>query len=301
METAGTSASSCREASMLHEPGELGARQRARDVVEAALFLHLARRGDERAQRLAIERGSEADAAHSRRLQLGDAEGLALEADHEVHRLRYRLADAGGEADGLGRGARLVGEAFLEVGRHRQVDRLDDRAAVRERLVARHRAVELAARPRARAARGGERREAQSREHARRARVPRIGDDESARACVQRAETLELLFTGHRRLEAYRYTAAAASGKNTASQYGEREALCSIAPASAAPNCAPCQRSQLTSRQKTETTFSASQRPSTAAASHATVRAVRALRSSARPSAATAIGATNTEKNGNAT
>src|SRR5205085_3578063 len=80
-ETAGTSASSCREASMLHEPGELGARQRAPDVVEGALLLCLAGRGDERAQRFAIERGGEADASYARRLELGDAEGLALEAD----------------------------------------------------------------------------------------------------------------------------------------------------------------------------------------------------------------------------
>src|SRR4051812_34365145 len=59
---------------------------------------------------------------------------------------------------------------------------------MRQRLLARHRAVLAAEHAGLRAARSGEGFESQAREHARRARIPRIGDDEGFRALMQRAE-----------------------------------------------------------------------------------------------------------------
>ena len=77
-------------------------------------------------------------------------------------------AHAGRETDRLRGGRRLVGEAVLEVGRDRQVGRFDDGARVREGFVARDRAVAPAERAGVRAARGGERLEAEPGEDARR-------------------------------------------------------------------------------------------------------------------------------------
>src|SRR5207247_2002321 len=93
-----------------------------------------------------------------------------------------------------------------EIGRDRQLGRLDDGARVRERLGARHAPVAPAEHARRGAARGGERLEAQAGEDARRARVPRVGDDERARALMQLAEAIGLLGSGARR------SAASSSG-----------------------------------------------------------------------------------------
>src|SRR5436190_683738 len=65
----------------------------ALEVAEAALLLDLPRGLEHAGQRGAEERGGEADAAHAGLLQLRHAERLALDAGHEVHRLRYRFAD----------------------------------------------------------------------------------------------------------------------------------------------------------------------------------------------------------------
>src|SRR5688572_23831058 len=79
--------------SVAHEAAQVRRAQGALEIAEAALLLYLARRLDEPAHRRAVKRASEADAAYSRRLELGDAERLALDAGHEVKGLGERGAD----------------------------------------------------------------------------------------------------------------------------------------------------------------------------------------------------------------
>ena len=67
------------------------------------------------AHRRAIERGGEADALHAGRLQLGDGERLALDADHEVDRLRQRRAHRAHRREvGQARREQHVGAGLLE-------------------------------------------------------------------------------------------------------------------------------------------------------------------------------------------
>ena len=96
------------------------------------------------------------------------------------------LATALGLVLALGR----VAEPVLEIAAHRQRCRLDDRARVRERLVAADRvlAVGPAEREREPGARGRERLEPHCGQHLRRAGVPRIRDRENARTLVQRTK-----------------------------------------------------------------------------------------------------------------
>src|SRR3954469_21944456 len=81
-----------RTGSGLHVAVELGRRERALEIAEASLSLHLARRVDEPAHRGAVERGRKAHAPHARGLELAHREGLALDAGHEVHRFLQRGA-----------------------------------------------------------------------------------------------------------------------------------------------------------------------------------------------------------------
>src|SRR5262245_12472562 len=76
----------------LHEGGEIGGRNRAIDVTEGALVLHLAGGLDEARHGDAVERGRQADAAHAGGFELGDRERPALDAGHEVDRLGDRRA-----------------------------------------------------------------------------------------------------------------------------------------------------------------------------------------------------------------
>src|SRR5437764_14637928 len=78
---------------LLHVAVQLGRRERALEIAECALLLHFARRLNQPAHCGAPERGREADAPHAGLLELGDAERLALDADHEVDRFRHRGAD----------------------------------------------------------------------------------------------------------------------------------------------------------------------------------------------------------------
>src|ERR1700686_5226123 len=68
-----------------------------------------------------------------------------------------------------------------------------DETRVRQRLLARDLAVELAKRRRARGARGRERLKSQSRHDARRAAIPDVGNHEDARSLVQRAKAHRLV------------------------------------------------------------------------------------------------------------
>src|SRR5262245_9579130 len=66
-----------RTGSGLQVPVELGGGQRALEIAEASLGLHLARGIHESAHRRAVERGSEAHAPHARGLELAHRERLA--------------------------------------------------------------------------------------------------------------------------------------------------------------------------------------------------------------------------------
>ena len=103
--------------------------------------------------------------------------------------------DLGCETDGLRRILGRVSVAVLEIGGDGEMRRVDDRLRIRERIIARDGAVAVAAAEHEgeAGAGGGERVEAEPREDARGAGVPRIGDDERARARVQRLECLRLL------------------------------------------------------------------------------------------------------------
>jgi hypothetical protein len=78
------------------------------------------------------------------------------------------------EPHGLPHRAGIIRETVLEVGVHRQLRGAHDGRGVRQRLVARHRAVEPAERGRVAAARGGECLEAERREQLCRAHVPGV-------------------------------------------------------------------------------------------------------------------------------
>src|SRR5258705_5393393 len=68
--------------SALHEGVHVRRGQRAVDVAEGALVLHLARGLDEAGHGHAIERGGEADPLHPRSCAGGPREGLALDPPH---------------------------------------------------------------------------------------------------------------------------------------------------------------------------------------------------------------------------
>src|SRR5437879_4222410 len=72
--------------SILHEGVQLRRGQRTLEITEAALFIDLPCRLEQAAHRRAIQRSGEADAPHAGLLELGDAEGLAFDAGHEVDR-----------------------------------------------------------------------------------------------------------------------------------------------------------------------------------------------------------------------
>src|SRR5262245_12015223 len=113
-------------------------------------------------------------------------------------RVLDRAADEPGfacEPDGFGRGAGRVAEAFLEVGRDREIGGDYDGARVGKSLVAGHGAVAPTERSGAGTARGRERREAERREDASRARVPGVGDEEGPRTLVEASEPERLV--GH--------------------------------------------------------------------------------------------------------
>src|SRR4029077_248592 len=76
--------------SALHEGVHVRRSQRAVEVVEGALVLHLARGIDEAGHGHAIERGGEADPLHPGVRELGHREGLPLDAHHEVEGLGER-------------------------------------------------------------------------------------------------------------------------------------------------------------------------------------------------------------------
>src|SRR5688572_11718430 len=96
----------------------------------------------------------------------------------------------GGQADRLGDVAGRGTEAVLQVGRDGERARAGDRPHVLDRLVARDLALRVLAGEREGepGARRRQRRKAEALEDARRAGVPRIGDDERARRVVQRTE-----------------------------------------------------------------------------------------------------------------
>src|SRR6266542_3548570 len=79
--------------SALHVGVQVRGGQRAVEVAEGALVLHLARGVDEAGHGHAIERGGEADPLHPRFRELGHRKGLALDAHHEVERLGKRATD----------------------------------------------------------------------------------------------------------------------------------------------------------------------------------------------------------------
>ena len=99
-----------------------------------------------------------------------------------------RDAGRGRETDRLRDGLRVVAEAVLEVGIHGKVRRRDDLGDVREHPVAADAVVLHTGGERIARARRRERLESDLREHAGRADVPGIGNDESLRTRVQRAE-----------------------------------------------------------------------------------------------------------------
>jgi hypothetical protein len=231
----------------------------------------------------AIERGGEADALHAGGFELGLAEGLALDADHEVERLLQRARDllhrreigqagrhqhvgarrleglqalddvvevgfSAQEAfcarrqherkrervsgvnrsfhptaavsrsnsgasllpvassiepptrptacrlpDGLGRRVGRIAKTLLEIADHRQVDRFGDGAGIRQRLLTRHLAIALAQHAGLGTTRRCQRLEAEAGQQARRACIPRIGNDERARRLMQCAQLLRLV------------------------------------------------------------------------------------------------------------
>jgi len=102
--------------------------------------------------------------------------------------------DVAGEPDRFGGSVRRVAETVLEVGRDGKVGRVGHELRVGQRLVARHAAVAVALAEHERKPRTGrrERLEAETREDARRARVPRVRNDERAGPRVQRSEPLAL-------------------------------------------------------------------------------------------------------------
>jgi hypothetical protein len=109
-------------------------------------------------------------------------------AAHEPH--------PGRKTDRLCGGRRFVGKAPLEIGRDRQVGRLDDDARMRKRFVARDGAVAPAERAGARAARGRDRFEAEPGQDASAAAVPGVRDHEAA--LVKRLEARGLIgLEGH--------------------------------------------------------------------------------------------------------
>jgi hypothetical protein len=156
---------------------------------------------------LAARRQGEADAERARRLgRRRDAlDRLAEIVERPVlvaGRVLDRAADQAGRAGqphGLGGEARRMAEAVLEIGRDRQLDRVDHGARMRQRLVARDLAVAPSERARAGAARGRQRAKAEPGQHARRAGVPRVGNQEGAGSLVQRPERggLVALAGGH--------------------------------------------------------------------------------------------------------
>src|SRR5262249_54203682 len=96
---------------------------------------------------------------------------------------------------------RLVGKAFLEIRGDRKLGGLDDRAAVRQRLVTRDHPVAASEDASLRAAGCGERLEAQARENARGAGIPWVRNEERLACLVQRAEPEGLVVLGHRHEE----------------------------------------------------------------------------------------------------
>jgi hypothetical protein len=97
-----------------------------------------------------------------------------------------------GEADRLRARLRIVAETILEIRADRQRRRLDDRAHVRECLVAIDGAFRIGPAEREGEPRTGrrERLEAKRREHPGRPRVPWVRNREDSRPCVQRAKRL---------------------------------------------------------------------------------------------------------------
>ena len=101
------------------------------------------------------------------------------------------------QAHGLGHAGGIVGEAVLEVGRHRHVgDGGHDRGGVGDRLVAGHPAVEAAERGGEAAAGGGQRLEAERREQLGRAGVPRVRDQQRLRAGMELEEPFGAVLRG---------------------------------------------------------------------------------------------------------
>src|SRR5205807_2126811 len=94
------SALAARARLLLEVARELIAAYESVDVAEGARVLHLARRGHESRHGRAIERRRQADALHSGGGELPHREGLAADADHEVHRFlqrpTYRAHGGGG-------------------------------------------------------------------------------------------------------------------------------------------------------------------------------------------------------------
>ncbi len=101
-----------------------------------------------------------------------------------------------GAGRSLGDGIRFVGEAVLEVGRHRGVDRAHDRCRVRERLVVGHRAVEPSERRREAAARRGQGLEAQGEEQPGRPLIPGVRHEQRTAGHVQRTKGCNLVSVG---------------------------------------------------------------------------------------------------------
>ena len=87
----------------------------------------------------------------------------------------------------------VVGEAVLEIGRHREVGGRHDGGGVRDRLVAGHGAVEATERAGEATARRGQRLEAERRQELRRARIPGVRQQERVRPLVQGTEARHLL------------------------------------------------------------------------------------------------------------
>src|SRR5437773_3652471 len=70
--------------SILHEGVQLLRGQRTLEITEAALFVDLPCRVEQAAHRRSVQRSGEADPPHAGLLELGDTEGLAFDAGHEV-------------------------------------------------------------------------------------------------------------------------------------------------------------------------------------------------------------------------
>lgn len=107
-----------------------------------------------------------------------------------------RAADnprGGGQPDGFRYRGRIVSEAVLEIGAHRQVDCRCDVRQMPKHPVAAHREVALPDGKRVARARGGQRLEAQVRQQPGRSDVPGIGDDERVVQLVECPEGAPLL------------------------------------------------------------------------------------------------------------